>query len=644
MKTYNGYVLGRVKEGFSSIYINSYNSVQVLIEMLSTPPANYNGDLEIHAYTNNLTPLGFEDDDFSTNTQERVQNAEAFLEDSLLFFKIEQTPTGYYRATTLDMRPTKLNTPIAAHYETIPIYNGSAVGEFNEVLVALKTNKVFSNHKDMITNQRNSPDFLLYRHADGPLIAIGPIMEQQYSHGGFRYIFKENNLRSFPLSEQLQNKLYLYNDLAFASTEVNEEILTLLASPTSLHMTDEAITQLQNSQNAYKQAYASEASTQVAVAEEKEITLKPSKETVQEDRFLKQLDTCLKYHNLHYNPQDILHFHTTMKSKGLTILSGISGTGKSQLVHAYTEALGLTANEFSIIPVSSSWIDETDLLGYVDIQQKQYIPAATGLASLLLQAERNPQKMHMVCFDEMNLAKVEHYFSQFLSVLEIDVHNENRQIRLYSEELESELTNSADFPANIRIYDNVAFVGTVNTDESVHRFSDKVLDRAHIIQLTVEPFNLMLLDAEPFERNLAIEPFDLQEFMKETPTFTLSKEQVDFLWSLNELLNDCSTSLGFGPRIVKQINDYMAQVTESPLFTQADAFDLQLTARIFPKLRGSEDTLRPLIGIYDVHSKTVRQSALIELFNNYQNLSHFSRAIQKITNKSKELASYGYTM
>lgn len=633
MKIWNGYVLGRVRQESSSIYINSQSAVQVMLEMLSKPPQSYNGDTEIHAFTNSLTPLGFEDDEFKFTSEQRISATKEFLEDSLLFFKIEQTTTGYYRVHSLDMRSTKLNIPIESFYHTNPLFNESSIGSLKEVLHKLNTRKILGDHKDYSIDAGDYPQHIFYRSLENELYAIGPIHEQRYTQGGFRYVFHEDQVHFTKISEELKNKIYFFNDLAFVPDSINTLIQDFLSAEEAV--TEKSIAAIVSNTLVDHQA-------QLVTQENKAFDVSPKNE--EEALFLTQLQHCLMQQNLHYNEQDLQHFHTTLKANGLTILSGISGTGKSKLAQVYSEALGLKTNHFKMVPVAPSWLDETDLLGYVDTQQRRYIPAATGLASLLLEAEKYPQQTFVVCFDEMNLAKVEHYFSQFLSVLEMDLTSPNRQIRLYSEELEAEITNANDFPSNIRILDNLIFIGTVNTDETVHRFSDKVLDRSHIIQLKVEPFNLMMYDEEINCEPLHLQSFHLKQFTSAKKGFSLTQQQIDFLWELNELLNDTSANFGFGPRIVKQINNYMANVTESTSFFVADAFDLQITARILPKLRGSEEVLKTLIGQFDSTSKITKNSSLVGLFNRYNMLSHFERSLQLISMKSKELSNYGYTM
>ncbi|EOS8040470.1 AAA family ATPase, partial [Enterococcus hirae] len=168
-----------------------------------------------------------------------------------------------------------------------------------------------------------------------------------------------------------------------------------------------------------------------------------------------------------------------MKIGSLVILSGLSGTGKSKLVKAYAKALQLSKEQLNFISVRPFWQDDSDLLGYADTINSIYRAGDSGLIDTLIEAENNKDKLYLVCFDEMNLAKVEHYFSQFLSVLEMD-DLENRKIHLYNEDLSSRFYNSEKYPATISVGTNVMFVGTVNLDESTHQFSDKVLDRANL--------------------------------------------------------------------------------------------------------------------------------------------------------------------
>lgn len=634
MKALNGYVLGRVRPGANSVYVNSQSYIQVHIEMLSQTPQSYSGEAEINAFSNNLIPHGFEDPEFTLNSEERALFAMEFLENILLFFKIEQTSSGFSRVDSLDLRAAKLNVEVADFYHSIPVYNESSLGTLQKVLETLMNRKILGDNKDVSNEKGDAPRHILFKTLTNEYYAIGAIKDHQHSYGGFRYIFDNDEVYCTKLSEEMLHSIYFYNDIAFEPEEVAYIIEDLIQSEKPV--TEEFIQSLTTRADevlVQTEANIVETSSNIATSTELEA----------EAQFLQQFEQLLKMRNLYYNTQDLNHYHTTLKAGGLTILSGVSGTGKSQLVQVYAEALGLNEAEFLMIPVAPSWLDETDLLGYVDIQNNQYIPSITGLVSLLLEAEKYPQKTFIVCFDEMNLAKVEHYFSQFLSILEMDKNSELRKVRLYSEELEAQISNSPDYPSTIHVFDNIHFVGTVNTDESVHRFSDKVLDRSNIIQLKVEPFNLMMMEQNAVEVKMPAS-FNLKQFAKVNPSQSLTKSHIDFLWALNELMNDAAATLGFGPRIVKQMNQHMMNVLETTAYSLEDAFDLQVAASILPKIRGAEDLLLPLLGQYDGKTKTTRNSAMLELVNQYAELSLFTRTKQQIHHKAKELASYGYTM
>lgn len=210
------------------------------------------------------------------------------------------------------------------------------------------------------------------------------------------------------------------------------------------------------------------------------------KTTKEEKLFIEVLTNNAQKEGLLYDKNDLINFHIALKSSGLVILSGMSGTGKSKLINLYAKTLGLN-NRFRMIPVSPAWTDDSDLLGYLDYKNMIYRPADTDLVNFLLKAQDDPENLYIVCFDEMNLARVEHYFSQFISVLENS--DDERYIQLYNSNLENRVYNSNTYPSKILVRKNVIFVGTVNVDESTFHFSDKVLDRANVIKLKMRSFN-----------------------------------------------------------------------------------------------------------------------------------------------------------
>src|SRR5690606_32668280 len=121
----------------------------------------------------------------------------------------------------------------------------------------------------------------------------------------------------------------------------------------------------------------------------------------------------------YYRDEELLNLHTSLKASSFVVLAGPSGLGKSSLIEIYRQALGLTEGDnFLWLAVRPNWNDDADLIGYYDPLNRLYRPGEAGLVDLLLRAQARPDELFFVCFDEMNLAKVEHYFSQFLSNLE----------------------------------------------------------------------------------------------------------------------------------------------------------------------------------------------------------------------------------
>ncbi|CED94053.1 GTPase subunit of restriction endonuclease [Romboutsia ilealis] len=250
-----------------------------------------------------------------------------------------------------------------------------------------------------------------------------------------------------------------------------------------------------------------------------------SKELIKVDNIEEIILTIQKllYHyedeGLVYSYDVISSFFKALKVDQLVLLSGPSGTGKSSLVNQ----LGKIINKFKVhhIAVQSSWSDVQDILGFFNPIQKRYV--STPFLDALVEAKLDPNGVHIICLDEMNLAHIEYYFSSFLSIREKNINE--RCLDLYSyrtfkeakRELEESLGENIEdlieqgidkieekintlkkverdiarnnfelviyYPAKFIIPKNVRFVGTLNMDETVKSLSPKVIDRSFIIEL-----------------------------------------------------------------------------------------------------------------------------------------------------------------
>lgn len=189
-------------------------------------------------------------------------------------------------------------------------------------------------------------------------------------------------------------------------------------------------------------------------------------------------------------PERTLHaFHTALKTatiSPLTVLAGISGTGKSQLPRRYAEAMGI---HFLKLPVQPRWDSPQDMLGFYNYLEKRYKATEFARALVHFDAHNWPHarpyrdRLLLVLLDEMNLARVEYYFSEFLSQLEgRPAPKDHDPERIRNSEIVLDAGGAGGVPPRIYPGHNLLFVGTMNEDESTQTLSDKVLDRANLLR------------------------------------------------------------------------------------------------------------------------------------------------------------------
>lgn len=282
-----------------------------------------------------------------------------------------------------------------------------------------------------------------------------------------------------------------------------------------------------------------------------------------------------------YSDELLKDYYICLKTKPFVILAGMSGTGKTQITRLFAKAL---ASHFVLISVSSAWRSDSDLLGFYDkttdtFRETRFVQV---IRAALAAYKKGAPDMFFICLDEMNLARVEHYFAKFLSAMEGSTV-EDRKILL-------------DGTGEVLYWPpNLFFVGTVNMDETTFTFSDKVLDRANSIEFT------MSLD-DIFAESVKTKPpdpqnFTFQEFMAHRkdlfdPTVReVSKRwrgEIAHIWKMLEPLN-----YHFGFRIRDEIELYLANA--AGLLEERVAFDLCVKQKILPKISGRGDSLKLLL-------------------------------------------------
>ena len=291
--------------------------------------------------------------------------------------------------------------------------------------------------------------------------------------------------------------------------------------------------------------------------------------------------------------------------------------------------IGLPATEFEeqrlknyeVIPVRPDWVDNRGLLGYLNPLTNEY--STTPFLNLLLRARAEeerakaagePPHPFFVILDEMNLARVEHYFSDFLSALE-----SGEAIPLHEIEAieSSESESGAQVPRKLKVPGNVLFTGTVNVDETTYMFSPKVLDRAFTIefdQVDLEGFaqeepsdEASGLNLDGVEDSLDLLRYgssadddwkpsreDWVKFSNETPKHHMA------LLQLHGILEDHHRHFGY--RVANEIARFVNLAREQAAEADGDAavhaaFDLALLQKVLPKFHGTQQELQSLLEV-----------------------------------------------
>ena len=178
---------------------------------------------------------------------------------------------------------------------------------------------------------------------------------------------------------------------------------------------------------------------------------------------------------LYYDIEDIRRFIGGLAVTKLIILQGMSGTGKTSLAYAFGEFLD---NKTVIVPIQPMWKERTDLVGYYNEFTRKF--NETTLLYKMYEADYNDE-IYITVLDEMNIARVEYYFAEFLSLLEIpNVEGRNLDVVADRREDDPKLLQSN---GKLRLPTNMWFVGTANNDDSTFAISDKVYDRAMVLNL-----------------------------------------------------------------------------------------------------------------------------------------------------------------
>lgn len=377
---------------------------------------------------------------------------------------------------------------------------------------------------------------------------------------------------------------------------------------------------------------------------------------------------------------------TALRTKPFLLLAGISGTGKSRIVKEMAFAScpdvaelrndPVSPGNYLLVEVKPNWHDSTELLGYESTIKKGYV--LTPFVKFLYKAMKHPEVPFFVCLDEMNLAPVEQYFAEFLSILESRKQQADGTIlteplisaevfRKYPE-LCAEMNGTAVRRENVkntymttdpaveyvatereyenlceeglRIPQNVVVIGTVNMDETTHQFSRKVIDRAMTIEMNEVKFDGFfessseltypdrVLPKEYFLPNhttagkaLESMPDDAEYIKEKVPTL---------LEQLNEALADTPFKIAY--RVQNELVLYFAALRQEEAHKAtgtaellATAMDQILMMKVLPRIEGDDELLeKPLERLAGYALGYPKASAKIKEMQERLGRSHFT--------------------
>ena len=312
----------------------------------------------------------------------------------------------------------------------------------------------------------------------------------------------------------------------------------------------------------------------------------------QQSFLINSVINTIKSTSLIYSPTLIKRLAYSLMAKPFVILSGLAGSGKTQLALAFAKCLSENIdNQFCIVSVGADWTNREPLLGYPNaLQPGKYEKPESGVLQLLMRANEDPSKPYFLILDEMNLSVVERYFADFLSAME-----SGEPIKLWDGK-ESEEDENKYVPAEIHLPKNVFIIGTINVDETTYMFSPKVLDRANVIEFKIaademedylgKKVNINLEQAYSACADMAVDFVTKAKSQVEKD----EKNKVVLLSFFKELKK---VNAEFGYRTVNEISRYL-HFSDGELDADS-AIDTVILQKLLPKLHGSRKKLVPAL-------------------------------------------------
>ncbi len=276
----------------------------------------------------------------------------------------------------------------------------------------------------------------------------------------------------------------------------------------------------------------------------------------------------------------------SLMAKPFVILSGLAGSGKTQLALAFAKCLSEDIEEqVCTVSIGADWTNREPLLGYPNaLAKNEYVQPESGVLQLLIRANADSSKPYFLILDEMNLSVAERYFADFLSAME-----SGEPIKLWDNEED-------DVPSKIVLPKNVFIIGTINVDETTYMFSPKVLDRANVIEFKISDDEMEKYLGEKVNINMGSAYStcaDLAANFVKTAKSQVEKDEKNKEVLLSFFKELKRVHAEFGYRTVNEISRYI-QFANGNMDDDV-AIDTSILQKLLPKLHGSRKKLVPVL-------------------------------------------------
>lgn len=316
---------------------------------------------------------------------------------------------------------------------------------------------------------------------------------------------------------------------------------------------------------------------------------------------IKSVISLIRETGLVYSDNLIKRFAFSLMSKRFLILSGLAGSGKTQLALAFASALVKNKDkQMCVVSVGADWTNREPLLGFPNaLQPEKYVKPESGVLDLLIEANRkeNADKPFFLILDEMNMSYVERYFADFLSAME-----SREKISLWNSNTDSDKVIDG-VPQRIDLPKNLFIIGTINVDETTYMFSPKVLDRANVIEFKISSKEMgeFLQEMREIDRDNIIGKAAGMgaDFVAKACKKDLAQdgEAVEMLQKFFDELKNVNAEFGYrsATEIFRFICQAKANDDTDKKMTDEEILDAAIVQKLLPKLHGSRKKLEPVL-------------------------------------------------